>query len=835
MSESGGGRYHLHYLRVVLTFSACVVLGFTSLWSSVSSTESIGLNSVPSPLGISRSKWASAKADSHFGSETADLRRLFPSLDRESLADSISSGQQSQTEFAQSRATVGFGVTQDAKDTFNYSKATVGFGVTRDSKDTFASTRATVGFGVTQNAKDSFAAARAAVGFGVTQNSKATFSFDRVSIGFGLTEGTRETFASARAAVGFKENTPSQPEGIVLDPNPTGVSRIYSPFDSAGWVITQGPGSPPTHVGDDRFARDWARPGMPTRGQKVYAAISGQIVLAREEKEFGKTVVIWDSRARFAVRYAHLNEFAVQSGQMVVGGQSVIGSVGSTGNSSGPHLHLAVYREVDNQKARPVTQISPRDDHFAADYLFTGPVRIVQADQSNAIYAIDGGRRFFVTDWVYANWGWALAAGLDRSFGPLEMASQNELNSIPDSGFFWPPRNGQLLKGDVKLTVYLIQERLKRGIPGSSVFNSCGFSLGDVISARQADVDRIAEGQVLTSCRPDVSPPDTGACVASGAGCLEPVDTEVLGERVPLILIHGWNPRGLPAPPLSESWNNFIQYTNGEPSLRERYKLYRFSYTSNSVSLFRLGFALRDVLDKISADDPANFGNKPVVILAHSMGGLIARYYMTLEHLKGAFAPREGGERVLRLITLGTPHHGTPLANGLAMERRTRLAWSFALENFYELLAAAKHVPAYNENNRIDLHWDNSDGLLNYERYPEYNLLLMYLNATTRYDDKIITYTGSTSPSGSCGFDFDNHEDLSCWGSTVLGGVLSLASDGVVPVKSAQFEDHVAPRNRRFQPGYDHSELVTGKEKAGGLDLALFDQIKKDLLSAAGR
>ena len=54
-------------------------------------------------------------------------------------------------------------------------------------------------------------------------------------------------------------------------------------------------------------------------------------------------------------------------------------------------------------------------------------------------------------------------------------------------------------------------------------------------------------------------------------------------------------------------------------------------------------------------------GAPRVVILAHSMGGLVARAYLR----------RHGAARVARLITLGTPHHGTSLANlGLGANAR---------------------------------------------------------------------------------------------------------------------------------------------------------------------
>ena len=57
----------------------------------------------------------------------------------------------------------------------------------------------------------------------------------------------------------------------------------------------------------------------------------------------------------------------------------------------------------------------------------------------------------------------------------------------------------------------------------------------------------------------------------------------------------------------------------------------------------------------------AQAGARQVVIVAHSMGGLVAR----------AFLRRHGLRQVARVITLGTPHHGTALAN-LALGRNAR-------------------------------------------------------------------------------------------------------------------------------------------------------------------
>lgn len=64
---------------------------------------------------------------------------------------------------------------------------------------------------------------------------------------------------------------------------------------------------------------------------------------------------------------------------------------------------------------------------------------------------------------------------------------------------------------------------------------------------------------------------------------------------------------------------------------------------------------LADLLDTV----PTLHGARAEVsIVAHSMGGLIARHYLE----SGRFKDRPGFDRVRRLITLGTPHRGAPLA-----------------------------------------------------------------------------------------------------------------------------------------------------------------------------
>lgn len=102
------------------------------------------------------------------------------------------------------------------------------------------------------------------------------------------------------------------------------------------------------HVGTD-FAKTGTVP--------IRAAAAGKVTLARsaETDGFGKVVFIEHnlSGQKFVTVYAHLSSVAVRAGQTVSQGTN-IGAMGSTGNSTGQHLHFELHlnqRFSDNRNA----------------------------------------------------------------------------------------------------------------------------------------------------------------------------------------------------------------------------------------------------------------------------------------------------------------------------------------------------------------------------------------------------------------------------------------------------------------------------------------------------
>ena len=85
-------------------------------------------------------------------------------------------------------------------------------------------------------------------------------------------------------------------------------------------------------------------------GTPIHAAAAGTVIYCGWESGYGNLVVI-DHGGNLATAYGHQSSIAVSCGQQVDQGQ-VIGLVGTTGFSTGPHLHFEV--RVDGSPVDPL-------------------------------------------------------------------------------------------------------------------------------------------------------------------------------------------------------------------------------------------------------------------------------------------------------------------------------------------------------------------------------------------------------------------------------------------------------------------------------------------------
>lgn len=115
--------------------------------------------------------------------------------------------------------------------------------------------------------------------------------------------------------------------GMFTHPCP-GYSRISSEF---GWREAPIAGAGNNHKGMDLAA--------PT-GTPIYAAAAGTVTTARYSSSAGNWVVINHGNG-LQTYYMHASALYVSEGQSVSKGQN-IAAVGSTGQSTGPHLHFQV-------------------------------------------------------------------------------------------------------------------------------------------------------------------------------------------------------------------------------------------------------------------------------------------------------------------------------------------------------------------------------------------------------------------------------------------------------------------------------------------------------------
>lgn len=146
----------------------------------------------------------------------------------------------------------------------------------------------------------------------------------------------------------FYKDTYYDPDGKELEnfllKTPVNYSRISSPFTTKRF-------HPVLKIYRAHLGIDYAA----SIGTPVRAAGNGKVVFAGDKGGYGKAIEV-SHDGSYKTLYAHLNGFSksLRRGQNIKQGQ-VIGYVGNTGLSSGPHLHFGLYR--NNNAINPATVV----------------------------------------------------------------------------------------------------------------------------------------------------------------------------------------------------------------------------------------------------------------------------------------------------------------------------------------------------------------------------------------------------------------------------------------------------------------------------------------------
>lgn len=200
-----------------------------------------------------------------------------------------------------------------------------------------------------QNFQSAFSGTLSLIGLETTDTTaKSNIQNGDLSSLFNVKEkaqGSVKEIAELQRLTGYLENSvqPIQEIGKLLDSQNT----LFSDIPSL-WPIKGGIGHVSMVFGQNKhpFTGQWyIHKGVDLStyrsGDAILATADGQVVTVEYDPGFGNYVIIKHKHG-FYTRYAHMQSFRVQRGQYVQQGQ-VIGYIGNTGVSTGPHLHYEVH------------------------------------------------------------------------------------------------------------------------------------------------------------------------------------------------------------------------------------------------------------------------------------------------------------------------------------------------------------------------------------------------------------------------------------------------------------------------------------------------------------
>jgi pimeloyl-ACP methyl ester carboxylesterase len=128
---------------------------------------------------------------------------------------------------------------------------------------------------------------------------------------------------------------------------------------------------------------------------------------------------------------------------------------------------------------------------------------------------------------------------------------------------------------------------------------------------------------------------------------------DVSGEQRPVVMVHGWNSSSSSMTDVERALTASGATTSGRA--KPLYFDYR-SETTHWASLPQIAACLADFVHEVSAKYDDAGGDGRVVVVAHSMGGLAARFAASGKYTANPITPAQ----LLGVVTLGTPSLGSP-------------------------------------------------------------------------------------------------------------------------------------------------------------------------------
>ena len=245
---------------------------------------------------------------------------------------------------------------------------------------------------------------------------------------------------------------------------------------------------------------------------------------------------------------------------------------------------------------------------------------------------------------------------------------------------------------------------------------------------------------------------------------LASIDASPLDKRTPLILVHG----NRMETETQFGWSSYVIASGKDSVFQERYKIYLFAWDSEQSNAYN-GQALGIMVDRLP-----ELAYTDLTILAHSRGGIIARYFMNHYVMQsGNHEGQPGGEKVKWLVTLATPHRGSPGADPIWVDVSFDYNFLFpvklALEDLYFVeLPQIDYHGLWDPKTLPYLLWDDVDKELTLKAvcyYPAFSTTpatgfmeveqctplmsktslnnLSEFNKNERYLNKIIAYGGN--------------------------------------------------------------------------------------------